>query len=121
MIIGIGTDIVDIRRIEDLIKKSGWDKFAKKILSAQEIKDLKPKQKNSATHLAKRFAAKEAIAKALGTGIGKTSFADIQITNNSKGAPKAKMDKLKNIKIHISISDEYPYAIALAIAEKTKA
>lgn len=120
MIKGIGTDIVDIRRVEKLIARKGWDEFAKKILSKEEIKNLRPKQKNNAAHLAKRFAAKEAVAKALGTGIGKTKFEDITISSNSKGAPKVKIAKLENVKIYISMADEHPYAIAFAVVSVPK-
>jgi holo-[acyl-carrier protein] synthase len=118
MITGIGTDIIDIRRIEKLIKKSGWESLAKKILSTEELKNLKPKQKNCAKHLAKRFAAKEAIAKATGTGIGANlSFQDITITSNNKNKPLAKI-KNRNVKIHISISDEHPFAVAFAVISR---
>ena len=117
---GVGTDLVDIRRIEKLVAKTGWDKFAKKILAPEEIKALTAKQKSDASYLAKRFAAKEAIAKAMGTGIGALKFGDIIITKNSKGKPQAKIRKITNVKIHISISDEYPYAVAMAIAEKAE-
>src|SRR5689334_10095320 len=118
MISGIGTDIVDIRRIEKIIAKKGWKNFAKKILSKEELVKINPKQKKDASHLAKRFAAKEAIAKAMGSGIGKLKFEDIIISNNTKGKPLAKIRKITNVKIHISISDEYPYAIAFAIVER---
>ena len=117
-IVGIGTDIVDIRRIEKLVAKTGWDKFAGKILSKEEIEALKPKQKNDASHIAKRFAGKEAISKAMGTGIGELGFEDIIISNNSKGKPEATLRKVTNVKIHISMSDEYPYAIAFAVIEQ---
>ena len=118
---GIGTDLIDIRRVEKLISKTGAKKFAEKILSKEEIAKLTPKQRSDASHFAKRFAAKEAIAKAMGTGIGQISFQDIIITKDSKGCPIAKIRKLSNVKIHISLSDEYPYAIAFAvITEKSK-
>ena len=118
MITGIGTDLVDIRRVEKLIAKTGWDKFAKKILAPEEIAGLTAKQKEGAGHLAKRFAAKEAISKAMGTGIGNLKFEDIIISKDSKGKPIAKIRKVTNVKIHISISDEYPYAIAFATVKK---
>ena len=111
MIIGIGTDIVDIRRIEKLIEESG-EKFLARIFNEEE-------RGEDTAHYAKRFAAKEAIAKALGTGIGsKVSFKDIVITNDENGAPKAEVKNQKSkVKIHISLSDEYPYALAYAVAE----
>lgn len=118
MIIGIGTDICDIRRIKP---GSG---FAKKVLSKSELEIL-TKKANKQTYLAKRFAAKEAIAKAFGTGIGKNiAFNDLSILNNEAGAPyvevsdnaKAKLPEFS--KIHLSLSDEKNYAIAYAIVEK---
>ena len=111
MIIGIGTDIVDIRRIEKLIEESG-ERFIAKIFNEEE-------KGEGAAHYAKRFAAKEAVAKALGTGIGSNvSFKDIVITNDENGAPKVQVkgQGLK-VKVHISLSDEYPYALAYAVAE----
>ncbi len=120
-IVGIGTDLVSVNRISDLYKKSG-DKFAYKILSEKEI-SLK---KISINYLAKRFAGKEAIVKALGSGIGKEiSFNDISILNNKNGAPFVKISEksksykfLKYKKIHISLSDEKKgYALAFVVIE----
>jgi holo-[acyl-carrier protein] synthase len=112
MIIGIGTDIVDIRRIEKLIADSG-EKFISKIFNDEE-------RGEGAAHYAKRFAAKEAIAKALGTGIGKVSFKDIVITNDENGAPKAEVrNQGSGVRVHISLSDEYPYALAYSVVEAT--
>ena len=80
MIVGIGTDIVKISRI-----KEAYDlyenRFAKKILCPAELNIFQEKQK-SISYLAKRFAAKEAASKALGTGIGLISWQDIEIKNN---------------------------------------
>lgn len=118
MIIGVGTDICDILRI-----KPGTG-FADKILSVKELEILKTK-KNKQAYLAKRFAAKEAISKAFGCGIGKKlSFKDISVLNNIYGAPyveiadsaKAKLQDFSNI--HISISDEKNYAIAYVVIER---
>lgn len=116
MILGIGTDICDINRI-----KPGQG-FADKILCEDELKVFTIK-KNKQAYLAKRFAAKEAVAKAFGCGIGaKLSFKDICILNNDLGAPYVKLlntTKLpKFSKIHISLSDEKNYAIAYAIVEE---
>jgi holo-[acyl-carrier protein] synthase len=119
MITGIGTDIVDIRRVEKLMAKMGAGKFAAKILSAEELKFTTPKQLDSAAYLAKRFAAKEAIAKALGTGIGKgIKFKEITIAKTPQKAPKVILSKCKNVKMHISLADEPPYAMAFAVASK---
>ncbi|HAG52543.1 MAG TPA: holo-ACP synthase [Alphaproteobacteria bacterium] len=118
MIIGIGTDICEINRIQP------GEGFANKILSESEQEVLKAK-KNKQVYLAKRFAAKEAISKAFGCGIGsKLSFKDISILNNEAGAPYVEISETAKSKlvdfssIHISISDEKNYAIAYVIVEK---
>ena len=111
MIMGIGTDIVEIARIEEI----GANKLAKKILTAEEIAAL---PKLSAAKIAKRFAAKEAIAKAMGTGIGtKLAFHDIEIFNDAAGKPMATIAGRTDLKIHLSMSDEKNYAVAFALIE----
>ena len=122
MIYGIGTDIVLISRIKNT------QAFAKKILSNKEFilwKDYLPgKQK---TFLAKQFAAKEAIAKALGTGFQNGIFPkDIEILRNDQGKPYiSAQGSLKNVfadlaitSSHVSIADETDYVVAFAIIEK---
>ncbi|MDX1950486.1 MAG: holo-ACP synthase [Rickettsiales bacterium] len=117
MITGIGTDIISISRIEDAFKKFG-DKFAERILSDEEleifIKRKNEKNNQQINYLAKRFAGKEAISKAIGTGIGgDISFKDISILNDEKGKPFVKISAgcnlakfLQNKKIFISLSDD---------------
>ena len=115
MIVGIGTDIIEIARIEQISAKAGLPKFAKKILTDAEILAL---SEVSAAKLAKRFAAKEAISKAFGTGIGaKLAFHDIEIFNDESGKPTAHIKKHGDLKIHLSISDERTHAIAFAVIE----
>ena len=122
MIYGIGTDIVLISRIKNT------EAFAKKILSNKEFilwKDYLPgKQK---TFLAKQFAGKEAIAKALGTGFQNGIFPkDIEILRNDEGKPYiSAQGSLKNVftdleitRSHVSIADETDYVVAFAIIEK---
>jgi len=118
-IYGVGTDIVDITRIKKSIKNK---KFVNKIFSDREIKNSKNKLDS---YYAKRFAAKEAFSKALGTGISEgISFNEISILNNDKGQPyiellgKTKIivnKKIKKRKIYLSLSDEKKYAIATVI------
>ena len=122
-IFGIGTDIVDISRIKKLLKNN--EKFKKRIFSQKEIKYCESK-KNKTSCYSKRFAAKEAFSKALGTGISKgIAFNEISITNNKNGAPfiellgktktiVKKILKKKN-KIYLSLSDEKKYALAIVI------
>ena len=120
-IIGVGTDIVNIKRIEAIFKKYG-DKFLSKNFHALEIATFKnlPEHKKLG-YLAKRFAAKEAIAKALGIGIGEhLSFVDIAVIANELGAPKVQIDSRNNAgineyDIHVSLSDDQPFAVAFAV------
>ena len=118
MILGVGCDIVKIQRIERLIVQYGFV-FKCKIFTKLEItigENLK--QYVQASYYAKRFAAKEALSKALGTGIGKMlGFLDIEITNNELGAPKLACKALQNKHIHISLADEKEFAIAYVVIE----
>ena len=124
-IFGIGTDIVNIKRMENSLKKYGI-KFKNKIFSKNEILYCE-KKKNSSPFYAKRFAAKEALSKALGTGIRKgINFKHIEITNNSFGKPSIKLKgstaaflkkkiKTKKYSIYLSLSDDSPWAQATVI------
>ena len=121
MIIGIGTDIIDTRRIKKTITNFG-NNFKKRCFLSSEIKRSEERI-NSVNSYAKRYAAKEACAKALGTGLAKGIFwKDIEIINNSQGKPfiilhnkahsKLKNLTKKNCNIEVSLSDEKNYAIA---------
>ena len=126
MISGIGTDIIDIRRIKKVIDKYG-DKFKERCFLPSEIKKSESR-KNSIESYAKRYAAKEACAKALGTGLAKGVFwKDIEIQNDINGKPFILLHKnaLKFIsknksKIEVSLSDEKNYAIANVVIFKKK-
>ena len=120
MIIGIGNDIIEIERIEKAISKEG---FKNKIYTQRELENIK-KRGNRAETYAGIFSAKEAISKAIGTGVREFSLADLEILNDDLGKPyvvvSEKLDKiLKNKKedyqIEISISHSKKYAIAMAI------
>jgi len=116
---GIGTDIIEIERLRSVIKRKGVA-FLEKIFTELERKYC-IKFKDSTIHYAARFAVKEAIAKALGTGFGKNlSFLDIEIINDEKGKPIAKLSKeaekkFDNPKILISISHTDTLAIAFVM------
>ena len=124
-IFGIGTDIVNIKRIEILLKKRG-ESFKKRIFSKKEILYCE-KKKNPSNFYAKRFAAKEAFSKALGTGIRKgVNFKDIEVFNDNFGKPFIKLKgstanllkkkiKNKNYSIYLSLSDDLPWAQATVI------
>ena len=125
MIFGIGTDIVEVERIK---KISSVDKFAKKILSQNELNIFNELSKDKKTFfLSKQFAGKEAVSKALGTGVGKeVSMKNIEILRDNKGKPifnaidelETYMINLGITKTHVSLSDESNYAIAMVVLEK---
>jgi len=127
-IIGIGVDIVDNNRFKKLINKS---KFINRICSAKEIGNLK-KRNNKILFLSKRFSAKEAFVKALGSGFrNRLCFKDISILNDKRGKPYFSFNqKIKNIlknkyklnkfKAHLSLSDEKKHSISYVILQKIK-
>jgi len=129
-IFGIGTDIVNIKRIEQSLKKHKYS-FKNKIFSKKEISYCE-KRKNSGAFYAKRFAAKEAFSKALGTGIRKgVNLKNIEITNNVHGKPSISLKgnlanylkkkiKCKKYDIHLSLSDDKPWAQATVIISYNK-
>jgi len=116
MILGIGTDIVSIDRIEKIYNKFPH-KFAYRILSTEEEVIYRQFQNNEQRirYLAKRFAAKEAFVKALGVGIGEVSLRDISVLNDEKGKPYIKFAKTTKFNIELSISDEHYYAVAFVV------
>lgn len=126
MIIGIGTDIVQIPRIHALLEAQG-PRFINRLLTLSEQEELqkyKGDKERLAAHIARRFAAKEAIAKAIGTGIGEAvGFHDIAISKAPSGQPVATISSkallaLKGhakVKVLLSISDDYPAATAFAV------
>jgi len=124
-IIGIGTDIVKVSRIKRIFKKYPKG-FAERILHKNELKIMK-QLKDPKTYIAKRFSAKEAVAKALGTGIAHgVAFQEIEVSNNETGQPVLTLhgntlevaNKLGVKRNFISLSDEREYAIAYVILER---
>ena len=130
MILGLGCDIVNIKRIE---KSADFlAHFERKILSGEELAEMAQKApktlREKACLLAKYYAGKEAFAKALGTGfIDGIFLRDIRILHNDLGKPELKicgnaaayLQKLsKAPRLHISLSDDYPYAQAVVIIER---
>jgi len=124
-IFGLGTDIVNIKRLEKILKKNE-DGFKSRIFSKSEILYC-DKKKSPAPFYAKRYAAKEALSKALGTGIRKgINFKDIEIINNNFGKPSIKLKgttanflkkkiRAKKYSIYLSLSDDLPWAQATVI------
>lgn len=126
MIYGIGTDIVSVKRIETLYRKYG-QAFARRILHPAESDGLSATAR-PARFLAKRFAAKEAFAKAVGTGIrGKVSLCRIGIGHDALGKPEyfyettlqQWLDGRGITRVHLSLSDEEGHVLAFAVAEQT--
>lgn len=120
MIFGIGIDIIEIERIQQSVEKFG-DRFLNKIFTKTEL-DYSLSKKNKFQHLAARFAAKEAIAKALQTGWNEDfSWQNINISNEKNGMPKAELSgKLlkflgdnKALKITMSHSEHYVTCFAI--------
>lgn len=125
MIYGIGTDIVSLKRIIRLNKKFG-QAFARRILTPEELLEF-PQAGKPVNYLAKRFAAKEAFAKAVGTGIrGAVSFRNIGIGHDALGKPEffygpalSKWLEEQGIsRVSLSMSDEEDTVLAFVVAEK---
>ena len=125
MIAGIGVDIVEISRVARSLDRWG-DRFRDKILHSVEVRSGLS-DAIAAAYLARQFAAKESVSKALGTGMrAGVYFGDIRILRGEGGAPLVELTggaaeraaEAGVDKIHISISDEAEYAIAYAIAER---
>ena len=124
-IFGIGVDLVDVNRMKKLIKKK---EFLNKVFAKEELNYCK-KKINKFYCLSKRFAAKEAFSKSLGTGIAQgLKFKEILVVNNSLGKPIIKIKgnsknivnkilKKKNFDIFLSLSDEKTLAVAYVIIE----
>ncbi|MCZ4280183.1 holo-ACP synthase [Kiloniella laminariae] len=127
MILGIGNDLVDIRRIEKSLAKYGA-RFIQRVFTAEEAK-VAQSRPNPAATFAKRFAVKEACAKALGTGLWRhgVQFTDIAVSNHAGGQPQlhlsggakarltAMLPKGMTARLHVTISDDYPHAQAFVL------
>ncbi len=123
-IVGLGNDIVDIKRIEQALARS--PRLVQRVL-ADEEQVIFANHSQPARYFAKRFAAKEAAAKALGTGIGRgISFQHFVVSNNELGQPQLKFQEtalklaseLGVTNIWLSLSDELDYALATVVLER---
>lgn len=117
MIKGIGIDIIELARIKQSMNKQ--QRFVKRILTEKELEhyDTLPNEKRQIEYVAGRFAAKEAVAKATGRGIGELSFQHIEILVQESGAPYMAVQGYETDKIHVSISHSEHYAVAQVIIE----
>ena len=132
MIIGIGNDLIDVRRVEKSLERFG-ERFVQRIFTLDEQAKAASRVTKAATY-AKRFAAKEACAKALGTGIHKgVYFRDMGVVNLPSGQPtmiltggalarlQAVTPKGMKAIIHVSLTDDLPLAQAFVVIEAVKA
>lgn len=128
MIIGLGSDLCDIRRVEATLERFG-ERFTMRVFTSVE-RAKSDRRKQRAASYAKRFAAKEACAKALGTGLSHGVFwRDMGVENLASGAPtmvltggaldrlRAMMPQGHDAAIHLTITDDYPYAQAFVVIE----
>jgi holo-[acyl-carrier protein] synthase len=128
MILGLGNDVIDIRRIEETLTRFG-PRFIDRIFTDVEIAKSEKRAQRAASY-AKRFAAKEACSKALGTGFRKGVFwKDMGVVNEPSGKPtmvltggaRAQLDSLvppgHKPRIHLTITDDFPYAHAVVMIE----
>ena len=128
MIVGMGHDILEIERIADMRERSSWERFLHKVLTDAERELALERGGRIIEFVAGRFAAKEAVVKAIGCGIGeKVGFTDIEILPDALGKPyctlsqdawsRLLMDEL-DYSIHISITHQRTLASAMAIVER---
>lgn len=131
MILGIGSDLIDIRRVEKVLSRHG-ERFIRRCFTDTEIARAE-RRRGAGTHIAtyaKRFAAKEACAKALGTGFSQGVFMkDIGVSNDRNGKPtinltggaRARLEKIvppgTEMRLHLTLTDEPPLAKALVMIE----
>jgi holo-[acyl-carrier protein] synthase len=132
MIYGIGTDIVLIARIRTLLERWG-ERLPRRVLGPDELREYRrrhdrgsPGPERAARYLAKRFAAKEAFSKAIGTGLrGPMTLLSLQVLNDARGKPVAVPRKAleawlrqRHLIAHVSISDELDSALAFVVVER---
>jgi holo-[acyl-carrier protein] synthase len=128
VIVGLGNDIVDIRRVEKTLERYG-ERFIRRLFTDIEIAKSERRAQRAASY-AKRFAAKEACSKALGTGFRNQVFwRDLGVVNLPSGRPtmvltngaRAQLEKLipegHEARIHLTITDDFPYAQAIVMIE----
>ncbi|MBI2619555.1 MAG: holo-ACP synthase [Ignavibacteriales bacterium] len=118
---GIGVDVVDVQRMKQMLAEQG-EAFVNKIFTEAEIAYCQ-KKKNPHEHFAARFAAKEAVSKALQTGwSGEFRWKDLEVVNEPSGAPKIVLsrglaDSLKTNRVHLSLSHTENTVVAFAVIE----
>lgn len=126
MIKGIGTDLVEIARVKSYMDSASGDRFVSRVLTGGERRLMVGRMARAAEFVAGRFAAKEAVVKALGTGIGAVvGFQDIEVLPDGAGAPLAvlspealgRLGHGPELRLHLSITHTREFASAYAVAE----
>jgi holo-[acyl-carrier protein] synthase len=130
MIIGIGTDLTEISRIRSILEQSHGERFVERVLTPEERKLAASRKGRLAEYVAGRFAAKEAVAKALGCGIGrKLGLQDIRIVPDELGKPVCRVSEsawerlgfsATEVRLHLTITHTETTAAAFAVAEQAK-
>lgn len=122
MIVGIGTDIIEIDRVKKAVDRN--PRFLEKMFTKQEIEFFKGRKLKAET-IAGTFAVKEAVSKALGTGIRGFAFNDIEVLRNDLGKPQVFLSEkilnylnIKEVNIHASISHNLNTAVAFVVIEE---
>lgn len=124
MIVGIGTDIAEVDRVGDLVARHG-DRFLRRVFTEDELAYSLPRARRD-EHLAARFAAKEAVLKAIKTGVGPgTSLQEVEVIRGSKGEPEVHLHGMtrrvaesKGVRrIHLTLSHTPNYAVAFVVCE----
>jgi holo-[acyl-carrier protein] synthase len=128
VIYGIGHDILELERVAHLLSSSSGERFLQRILTASEREALAEREARRTEWVAGRFAAKEAVVKAFGTGIGQIiSFKDIEVLSDASGKPRARLSEAawnriglsgSSYRIHVSISHQPSLASAQVIVER---
>ncbi|PYI50743.1 holo-ACP synthase [Paenibacillus flagellatus] len=126
MIAGVGIDLLEIDRIKKLLAQPHGDRFVERVLTPEEREQASRRGGRLAEYVAGRFAAKEAVVKALGCGIGReVGFQDIRILPGPTGKPEcvlseracARLGKMRQLTIHLSITHSATMAGAYAVVE----
>ena len=124
MIVGVGTDITEVARIASLVERHG-ERFLARVFTDEEVEYSLGRSRRH-EHLAVRFAAKEAVLKAIKTGVGPgTSLREVEVLRGAKGEPEArlhgttaKVARAKGVRrIHISLSHTEQYGVAFVVCE----
>ncbi|HRU04982.1 MAG TPA: holo-ACP synthase [Candidatus Brocadiia bacterium] len=124
MIVGVGADITEVRRIGELVDRHG-ERFLQRVFTADELAYALDKGRRN-EHLAARFAAKEAVLKAIKTGVGPgTSLHEVEVVRGAKGEPEvrlhgctARVAESKGVRhIHVSLSHTAEYGVAFVVCE----